>query len=151
MAKGGRCLDGLRVVKVRAMRTADTILTIIRKRGESRLPLERAYRLLFNPDLYLMAYANLYPNEGAMTKGATGETVDGMSVEKIGTLIAELRDERYRPTPVRRTYIPKSNGKTRPLGIPTWRDKLVQEVIRLILDAYYEPQFSPRSHGFRPG
>jgi group II intron reverse transcriptase/maturase len=133
------------------MRTADTILAIIRNRGERGLPLERAYRLLFNPDLYLMAYANLYPNEGAMTKGATKETVDGMSLEKVRKLIAELRDERYRPTPVRRVRIPKPNGKTRPLGIPTWRDKLVQEVIRLILDAYYEPRFSPTSHGFRPG
>src|SRR4051812_19024496 len=86
-----------------------------------------------------------------MTKGVTGETVDGMSEEKIETLIRELREEKYQPTPVRRTYIPKANGKTRPLGIPTWRDKLVQEAIRLILDAYYEPKFSPRSHGFRPG
>jgi len=133
------------------MRNAEAILAIIRNRGERGLPLERAYRLLFNPDLYHLAYANLYPNKGAMTKGTTGETVDGMSQEKIERLIAELRDETYRPAPVRRTYIPKANGKTRPLGIPTWRDKLVQEVIRLILDAYYEPQFSPRSHGFRPG
>lgn len=137
--------------EVREMRNAETILAIIRKRGESGLPLERAYRLLFNPDLFLTAYANLYPNEGALTEGATPETVDGMSMAKIEKLITELRDEKYRPTPVRRTYIPKANGNTRPLGIPTWRDKLVQEVIRLILDAYYEPQFSPRSHGFRPG
>lgn len=133
------------------MRNAETILAIVRKRGERGLALERAYRLLFNPDLYLLAYANLYPNRGAMTRGATPETVDGMSLAKIEKLIAELRDEKYQPTPVRRTYIPKANGKRRPLGIPTWRDKLVQEVIRLILDAYYEPQFSPRSHGFRPG
>jgi group II intron reverse transcriptase/maturase len=132
------------------MRSAESILGIIRERGVRGLPLERAYRLLFNPDLYLLAYADLYPNEGAMTKGITGETVDGMSLEKIEKLIAELRDETFQPTPVRRTYIPKANGKKRPLGIPTWRDKLVQEVIRLILDAYYEPQFSPRSHGFRP-
>lgn len=133
------------------MRTAETILAIIRERGERGLPLERAYRLLFNPDLYLLAYADLYPNKGAMTKGVTNETVDGMSQAKIDQLIAELRDETYQPTPVRRLYIPKPNGKKRPLGIPTWRDKLVQEVIRIILDAYYEPQFSPRSHGFRPG
>jgi group II intron reverse transcriptase/maturase len=132
------------------MRNAETILAIIRERGKRGLPLERAYRLLFNPDLFLLAYANLYPNEGAMTKGITGETVDGMSMGKIETLIKELRDEKYQPSPVRRTYIPKANGKKRPLGIPTWRDKLVQEAIRLILDAYYEPKFSPRSHGFRP-
>jgi len=133
------------------MRDAETILAIIRERGKRGLPLERAYRLLFSPELFLRAYANLYPNQGAMTKGATPETVDGMSMAKIEKLISELREEKYRPTPVRRTYIPKANGKTRPLGIPTWRDKLVQEVIRLILDAYYEPQFSPRSHGYRPG
>jgi group II intron reverse transcriptase/maturase len=137
--------------EVREMRNAETVLAIIRERGRSGLPLERAYRLLFNPDLYLLAYANLYPNEGAMTKGVTQETVDGMSMAKIEKLISELREEKYRPKPVRREYIPKANGKMRPLGIPTWRDKLVQEVIRLILDAYYEPQFSPRSHGFRPG
>jgi group II intron reverse transcriptase/maturase len=133
------------------MRNAETILAIIRKRGEDGLPLERVYRLLFNPDLYLLAYADLYPNEGAMTKGATPETVDGMSIDKIDLLIADLRNETYQPSPVRRTYIPKSNGKKRPLGIPSWRDKLLQDVVRLILDAYYEPQFSPRSHGFRPG
>jgi group II intron reverse transcriptase/maturase len=133
------------------MRNAETILAIIRKRGEDGLPLERVYRSLFNPDFYLLAYADLYPNEGAMTKGATPETVDGMSLERIDRLIADLRDETYQPSPVRRTYIPKSNGKTRPLGIPPWRDKLLQDVVRLILDAYYEPQFSPRSHGFRPG
>lgn len=133
------------------MRNAETILAIIRERGKRGLPLERAYRLLFNPDLFLLAYADLYPNEGAMTKGITGETVDGMSMGKIETLIKELRDEKYQPSPARRTFIPKANGKKRPLGIPTWRDKLVQEAIRLILDAYYEPKFSPRSHGFRPG
>src|SRR5207302_6914584 len=79
------------------------------------------------------------------------DTVDGMSLAKIDRLIDEVRHERHRWTPVRRVMIPKSNGKTRPLGIPTWTDKLLQEVIRMILEAYYEPQFSPQSHGFRPG
>ena len=85
-----------------------------------------------------------------MTPGATEETVDGMSRKKIESLIEDIRYERFRWTPVRRINIPKKNGKTRPLGIPTWTDKLAQEVIRLILSAYYEPQFSDRSHGFRP-
>jgi group II intron reverse transcriptase/maturase len=132
------------------MRDADTILGIIQERGKRGLPLEDIYRQLYNPTLYLMAYARLYSNEGAMTKGTTSETVDAMSLKKIETLIGELRQERFRWTPVRRTYIPKKNGKLRPLGIPTWTDKLLQEAIRLILEAYYEPQFSPHSHGFRP-
>ena len=86
-----------------------------------------------------------------MTPGVDGETVDGMSLGKIGRIIDALRHERYRFQPVRRVYIPKKNGKTRPLGLPTWSDKLVGEVVRLLLEAYYEPQFSDRSHGFRPG
>ncbi|MXX81801.1 MAG: maturase [Chloroflexi bacterium] len=85
-----------------------------------------------------------------MTQGTTEETVDGMSLAKIDAIIEALRFERYRWTPVRRVHIPKSNGQTRPLGIPTWSGKLLQEVIRMILEAYYEPQFSDRSHGFRP-
>jgi group II intron reverse transcriptase/maturase len=132
------------------MQNADTTLTVIRSRGERELHLDRVYRSLFNPELYLLAYANLYSNKGAMTKGVTGETVDGMSLAKIKSIIEEIRHERFQWTPVRRTYIPKTNGKMRPLGIPTWRDKLVQEVIRLILESYYEPQFADASHGFRP-
>ena len=87
-----------------------------------------------------------------MTPGATGETVDGMSIAKIDAIISDLRYERYQWMPARRVYIEKKNSlKKRPLGIPRWSDKLLQEVIRLILEAYYEPQFNPASHGFRPG
>lgn len=132
------------------MRNAETILNIIRQRGQRGLPVTDAYRLLYQRDLYLRAYGKLYRNHGAMTPGSTGERVDGMSLEKIDTIINALRDERYRWTPVRRTYVAKKNGKRRPLGLPTWSDKLLQEVIRAILEAYYEPQFSDRSHGFRP-
>jgi retron-type reverse transcriptase len=132
------------------MRTAETILAVIQDRGKRGLPLERIYRLLFNRELYLRAYARLYPNKGAMTKGSTDETVDGMSLEKIDQLIAGVQKELHRWTPVRRTYIPKANGKQRPLGIPSWSDKLLQEVMRSILEAYFEPQFSEHSHGFRP-
>jgi group II intron reverse transcriptase/maturase len=85
-----------------------------------------------------------------MTAGSTTETVDGMSLAKIETIIAALRQEKYRWTPTRRVYVPKKNGKRRPLSLPTWSDKLLQEVIRLMLEAYYEPQFSEYSHGFRP-
>jgi group II intron reverse transcriptase/maturase len=134
------------------MRDAATVLEIIRERGRKGLPLERVYRCLFNPDLFLLAYGKLYRNAGAMTPGTTRETVDGMSLDKIETIITVLRQERYRWTPVRRTYIDKKGTrKKRPLGLPTWSDKLVQEVIRLVFEAYYEPQFSDRSHGFRPG
>jgi len=132
------------------MRDADTVLGIIRERGKQGLPLEDIYRQLYNPNLYLRAYARLYSNEGAMTKGTTSETVDDMSMKKIEALIDDLRQERYRWTPVRRTYIPKKNGKLRPLGIPSWTDKMLQEGMRLILEAYYEPQMSLHSHGFRP-
>jgi len=132
------------------MRNAKTILELIRERGKRGLPLERVYKLLFNKDLFLMAYGKIYRNKGAMTKGATEETPDGMSLEKIDTLIETLRYERWQWLPARRTYIPKKQGKKRPLGMPAWSDKLLQEVIRLILEAYFEPQFSDRSHGFRP-
>lgn len=94
---------------------------------------------------------NHHKNEGALTPGTTTETVDGLSLNKIDQLIESIRFERFRWTPVRRTYIPKKNGKTRPLGLPVFTDKLLQEVIRLILEAYYEPRFSDSSHGFRPG
>jgi group II intron reverse transcriptase/maturase len=136
--------------KVRDMRDAETTLAIIRERGKEGLLLEDVYRRLYNPDLYLRAYGRIYRNAGAMTEGTTDETVDGMSQRKIEDTIELLRNERYRWTPVRRVLIPKKNGKTRPLGIPTWSDKLLQEVMRSILEAYYEPQFSTHSHGFRP-
>jgi group II intron reverse transcriptase/maturase len=136
--------------KVREMRTAETILNIIQDRGKRGLPLEEVYRQLFNHELYLCGYARLYKNAGAMTRGTTDETVDGMSEEKIAKIIEAIRYERGQWTPGRRVEIPKSNGKTRPLGIPTWSDKLLQEVRRAILEAYYEPQFSAHSHGFRP-
>ncbi|MYS32596.1 maturase [Streptomyces sp. SID4920] len=100
--------------------------------------------------MYLLAYGRIYANHGAMTPGVTPETVDGMSQRKIGRIIEAMRHERYRFRPVRRVHIPKKNGTTRPLGLPTWSDKLVGEVIRLLLEAYYEPTFSDRSHGFRP-
>lgn len=133
------------------MQSADTVLAVLRARGRRGLPLERLYRQLFNEQLFLMAYGRIYANDGAMTPGADGKTPDGMSLDTIRGIIGELRAERYRFTPVRRVYIPKRNGTRRPLGLPAWSDKLVGEVMRLLLEAYYEPQFSARSHGFRPG
>lgn len=133
------------------MRRAETVLDITRERGQNRSPLKDVYRQLYNPELYLHAYGRLYRNRGALTQGSTTETIDGMSLGKINAIIEKLRYERYRWTPVRRIHIPKKNGKTRPLGIPSWSDKLLQDVIRSLLEAYYEPQFSRHSHGFRPG
>jgi retron-type reverse transcriptase len=132
------------------MRDANTVLGIIHERGKAGLPLEDIYRQLYNPHLYLRAYDRMRQNDGAMPPGITEETVDGMSTEKLGSIIEALRYERYRWTPVKRTYIPKKNGKMRPLGLPTWSDKLLQEGMRSILEAYYEPQFITHSHGFRP-
>jgi group II intron reverse transcriptase/maturase len=133
------------------MQSAETVLGVLRERGRRGLPCNELYRQLFNPQLYLLAYGRIYANHGAMTPGVDTETVDGMSLGKIGRIIDALRHERYRFRPVRRIWIPKKNGKRRPLGIPTWSDKLVGEVVRLLLEAYYEPTFSERAHGFRPG
>jgi retron-type reverse transcriptase len=133
------------------MQSAETVLGVLRERGRRGLPCDELYRQMFNPHLYLMAYGRIYSNKGAMTPGVTGETVDGMSLGKIDRIIDAMRHERYRFSPARRIYIPKKNGKLRPLGMPTWSDKLVGEVVRLLLEAYYEPTFSDRSYGFRPG
>jgi group II intron reverse transcriptase/maturase len=133
------------------MQNAETVLGVLRERGRRGLPCDELYRQLFNPQMYLLAYGRIYSNKGAMTPGVTQETVDGMSLGKIRRIIDAMRHERYRFKPARRTYIPKKNGKLRPLGLPTWSDKLVGEVVRLLLEAYYEPTFSDRSHGFRPG
>jgi len=137
--------------RVCEMQSAETVLGVLRERGRRGLPLNELYRQLFNPQLYLLAYGKIYSNQGAMTPGPDGETADGMSRGKIGRIIDAMRHERYRFQPVRRVCIPKKNGKKRPLGMPSWSDKLVGEVIRLLLEAYYEPQFSGRSHGFRRG
>ena len=136
--------------KVREMRTAETILNIIQDRGKRRLPLDDVYRQLYHPDMYLRSYTKLYKNDGAMTPGTTGETVDGMSLEKIDRVIGAIRCEQWKWPPVRRIYIEKPKGGKRPLGLPDWSPKVVQDIIRSILEAYYEPQFSDRSHGFRP-
>ena len=132
------------------MQTTETLLGLLRERGKRGLPLKRVYRQLYNINLYLTAYGRIYRNAGAMTPGVTEETVDAMSVEKIRDIIAAVRQERYQWQPARRTYVPKKNGKKRPLGMPVWSDKLLAEVIRLILNAYFDVTFSEHSHGFRP-
>src|ERR1035438_4889048 len=131
------------------MQKAEVVLGVLRERGRQGLPLAQLYGSVFRRELYLLAYGNIYSNQGAMTPGASEETADGMSEEKINQITGLMRHERYRFSPARRVYIPKNNGKLRPLGLPSWSGKLVGEVVRLLLEAYYEPVFSDRSHGFR--
>ncbi len=132
---------------------AQKYLEIVRKRGEAYSELRRVYyNIVNNKELFLKAYANLYANEGAMTPGVKkNDTVDGMSIKRIDTMMNTLKRRTYQWTPVRRTYITKKNSsKNRPLGMPGFTDKLLQEAVRMVLEAYYEPQFRDSSHGFRP-
>jgi group II intron reverse transcriptase/maturase len=132
------------------LQTTEALLGLLRERGKRGLPLNRIYRQLYHTNLSLSAYGRIYRNAGAMTPGVTEETVDAMSLEKIKDIIQAVRQERYQWQPARRTYVPKKNGKKRPLGLPVWSDKLLAEVIRSILDAYFDGTFSDHSHGFRP-
>jgi group II intron reverse transcriptase/maturase len=132
------------------MQTTESLLGLLRERGKRGLPLNRVYRQLYNTNLYVSAYGRIYRNAGAMTPGVTEETADGTSLETFETIIAAVRQERYHWQPARRTYIPKKRGnKKRPLGMPVWSDKLLAEVMRMLLDAYFDGTFSEHSHGFR--
>lgn len=132
------------------MQNANQILQAMHKLGEQRHPLTRLYRSLFSEELFLVAYNKLYRNQGALTPGTENDTVDGMSLARIRKIIDDLRYERFRFRPARRISIPKKNGGSRPLGLPNFTEKLVQEVLRMLLEAYYEPRFRQSSHGFRP-
>ena len=133
------------------MRNPGNVLISLSKHSRQKdYRYERLYRLLYNEEMYFIAYQNIYSNNGSMTKGTDNTTVDGMSIERIQKIILSLKDESYQPKPARRVYIPKKNGKTSPLGIPSFEDKLLQEVIRMILEAIYEGYFADSSHGFRP-
>lgn len=134
------------------MRSPENVLkSLSEKATDKKYRFERLYRNLYNPEFYLLAYQKIATSQGSMTAGADGITLDGMSMERIEKLIARLRDHSYQPNPARRVYIAKKNSKKkRPLGIPSTDDKLLQEVVRMILEAIYEPTFSDNSHGFRP-
>ncbi len=119
------------------MQEAAVVLSVLRERGRKGLPLTQLYRQMFSKNLYLLAYGNIYSNQGAMTPGASEETADGMTEDKIDQIIELMRYERYRFSPARRTYIPKKNGKLRPLGLPSWSDKLVGEAVRLLLEGVH--------------
>jgi RNA-directed DNA polymerase len=108
------------------------------------------FRVMCIPEIWKLAYANIYSNKGAMTQGIDDDTLDGMSVERMEAIITALREGTYKPKPVRRVYIPKKDGKKRPLGVPSGDDKLVQAVIKILLNQIYEPIFHDNSHGFRP-
>ena len=136
---------------MRDMRNPETILNnLVKHSSVSSYKYERLYRILFNEDMFSVAYQRIYAKQGNMTPGTDGKTVDQMSIQRIEKLIESLKTEAYQPKPARRVYIPKKNGKERPLGIPSFEDKLVQEVIRMILEAIYEEHFEYTSHGFRP-
>lgn len=133
------------------MRSPQNVLeSLSSKACNSNYQYQRLYRNLYNPEFYLTAYQKIQAKQGSMTAGTDGKTADGMGMKRINALIAKLRDFSYQPSPARRTYIPKANGKKRPLGIPSFDDKLVQEVVRMILESIYEPTFLNTSHGFRP-
>ena len=133
------------------MRNPENVLNSLQKHSSSKdYTYNRLYRNMFNRNLFLQAYQNIYSKQGNMTAGTDGKTIDAMSIERIDRIIETLKHESYKPVPARRVYIPKKNGKLRPLGIPSIDDKLVQEVIRMLLEAIYEDSFEEISHGFRP-
>lgn len=133
------------------MRNPKNVLESLTSKAASKdYHYQRLYRNLYNPAFFLLAYERIQAKPGNMTAGSDGKTIDGMSMKRIEALIQKLKDFSYQPKPARRTYIPKANGKTRPLGIPSFDDKLVQEVVRMILESIYEPTFHVTSHGFRP-
>lgn len=133
------------------MRNSEKVLNSLAEHSSDlNYKFERIYRILFNEEMYATAYQNIGTKQGNSTRGTDGRTVDGMSLERIHAIIESLKNESYQPNPSRRVYIPKKNGKKRPLGIPAFDDKLVQEVIRMVLEAIYEGHFEKCSHGFRP-
>jgi group II intron reverse transcriptase/maturase len=133
------------------MRSPEKVLSSLSEHSkDSSYKFERLYRILFNEEMFYVAYQRIYAKQGNMTEGSDGQTIDNMSLSRIEKLIDSLKDESYQPQPSRRVYIPKKNGKMRPLGVPAFNDKLVQEVVRKILETIYEEHFEYTSHGFRP-
>ncbi len=133
------------------MRNPENVLKSLQSKAcNTSYKYERLYRNLYSTEFYLLAYQQIKSAEGNMTVGIDSETIDGMGMERIHTLIEKIKDFSYQPNPARRSYIPKANGKRRPLGIPSFDDKLIQEVVRLLLESIYEPTFHNCSHGFRP-
>ena len=133
------------------MRSPENVLKSLTKQScNEDYKYERLYRNLYNPQFYLLAYQRIQSKQGNMTAGTDGKTIDGMGMARIESIIQKMKDFSYQPHPAKRKYIPKANGKMRPLGVPSVDDKLIQEIVRLILESIYEPTFSDLSHGFRP-
>jgi group II intron reverse transcriptase/maturase len=132
------------------MLSPQEILISLKKRNKSDNKYRKLYKNLYNLDFYKLAYSNIYTKPSQMTKASDDSTIDGMSIDRINKLIEKLRNRSYRPTDLRRIYIQKKNDKTRPISISSFEDKLIQEIIKLILEAIYDDNFSEYSHGFRP-
>lgn len=133
------------------MRSPEAVLESLKSHSKSlEYQYERLYRNLFNPTFYLLAYQQTYSKPGNMSPGFDGKTFDGMNLTRVNKIINRMKDHSYRPKPARRTYIPKKNGKLRPLGIQCSDDKLVQQVMKMIMESIYENTFTDTSHGFQP-
>ncbi|MDR7871401.1 MAG: group II intron reverse transcriptase/maturase [Tissierellaceae bacterium] len=150
--EGRQVILFVKLKEVCEMQKAELVLTMLseKSRVNPDYKFNRLYRNLFNEDFYLRAYGKIYNKEGNLTEGTDGRTIDGFSIERIYKLIEELKTEKYKPKPVKKVNIPKTSGETRPIGIPSFDDKLVQEIVRQILEAIYEPNFNDNSHGYRP-
>ena len=134
------------------MQDPNILLAILSKMAtKPEVKFDKLFQKLYNTELWLMAYERIAPKPGNMTRGVDGHTIDGTGIERIEKMIELLKTSRYKPKPARRVFIPKANGQQRPLGIPSFEDKLLQTVVKLILEAIYEPTFADTSHGFRAG
>lgn len=119
------------------------------RKSKKNFNFKRVYHLLLSQELFIIAYQNLKNKKGVITLGVNNTNPDGFNISIINKILLKLKDERFQFKPSRRIYIPKSNIKYRVLLIPSFEDKLVQEVIRIILESIYEPNFFLFSHGFR--
>lgn len=139
------------------MNIKERLKTLEKLNANPKFVNKQLYRLLYSEELYVIAYDHLRGNSGAMTAGISAQhgTADGLNMDSIRKIINSLKDKSYQPNPARRKYIPKSNGKKRPLGMPDFKDKLVQECVKIILTSIYDsrikPTFLPTSFGFRKG
>lgn len=110
---------------------------------------ERLYRNLYNKEFYIKAYTQLYTSHGSATPETDGKTLDGFDDETIKELMEQLKSEQYQAKPAKKIYIPKKNGRLRPIAIQSKNDKIIQKIIEMILTAIYEPIFNTNSYGFR--